>query len=531
VPSSESLRDARTMVRRFARATNLVLAGRTVAVVLGHDDTPDVYERYSAADLEAALYAVLQACGARPAPHAELAFACAGGSVTALAELHPMVIADVHGRLVDHHGERLAPPLLRANIPFFDGVAVADSRIGLPPRPPLPNAESRIRWARALLRICTSFVEELTWSGLLVGHRIGISMVLEPKTAALAIMLRGAGAEVSVFAHHYETDDEVAAVLSGAGVPVFADAGGDAETDHDLAVAFLDRRPDVLIDDGAHVIRLALREREEIVAGLIGAAEETTSGLRALRELGDDLVLPVIAVNDALVKTRFDNRYGTGQSCVFAIADLIEEAGLLRQRGSRLDDAIVVVLGFGPVGQGVAQYARALGAMVFVADIDPRAELEARFAGYHTGPADLLVRGADLVISATGMPGTVTAELARAADGAVLAVAGGVDQEIELNRIRGLATATRLADKVEKFDFATGERIAVLDDGGCINITSAEGNPIEIMDLSFAAQLEALRILLDSADAEPLAPGVHGLPATADRRIAERALRGHEAEE
>jgi adenosylhomocysteinase len=521
-----ALRDARIMVRRFARATNMVLAGSTFAVITGEDDGSGDYAEYTPIELAEALHTVLEGCGARFSPRPRVAFACSGGAVSALTESRPMVIADVHGRLTDRHGSRLSPPILRANIPFLDGSGVVDSRIALAARMPLPPAEGRIRWAQALMQLSRSLVDDLTWSGLLMGHRLGVSMVLEPKTAALAIMLRGAGADVAVFSHHYETDDDVAAMLHGAGVPVFADASGNAARDRELALAFLDTRPEVLIDDGAHVIRLALAERADVVADLIGAAEETTSGIRALRALGDALTIPVIAVNDAFVKTRFDNRYGTGQSCVFAVADVMEQAGLRAEAPGVFEGAKVVVLGFGPVGQGVAQYAAALGAVVFVGDLDPRAELDAQHAGYYTGPIEQILDGAHIVISATGAPRTVTVDLARAADGAVLAVAGGVADEIELSALRPATTAVRVTGAVERLDFPGGERVYLLAGGECINIAAGEGNPVEIMDLSFAAQLEAVRVLLEGADSAPLSAGLHPLPGASDRRIADRVLRG-----
>jgi adenosylhomocysteinase len=346
-------------------------------------------------------------------------------------------------------------------------------------------------------------------------------MVLEPKTAVLALALRDAGADVTVFAHHYETDDAVARELRDRGIPVLADGTGDADSDRALALRLLDTEPHLLLDDGAHVIRLAHRERPALVEAMLGAAEETTSGIRAVRALGDELRMPVVAVNDAVTKTRFDNRYGTGQSCVFAIADTLEAASA-QLRVASFDDARVVVIGFGPVGQGVAQFATALGGHVSVCDVDPRAELEARYAGYETGSAAELVPGADIVISATGVAHTVPLDLLEVGPpGAVFAVAGGVDDEIEVERLRTTARSQPVDEHLETFTFADGRAVAVIDDGDCVNITAGEGNPIEIMDLSFAAQLQAVRTLVRAAKRRV---GLIPLTADADREVARRAL-------
>ncbi|RBO74318.1 adenosylhomocysteinase, partial [Microbacterium sp. H6] len=194
--------------------------------------------------------------------------------------------------------------------------------------------------------VATDRARRLREAGTVKGVRIGIAMVLEPKTAQLALLLRDAGATVAVYAHPDEIDVEVAQVLRSRGIPVDGDPALSAAAERAAAVAFLRRGFDLLLDDGSHLIRLA--HEEGIAAGLRGAAEETTSGLTPLRLMEREGVLeiPVIAVNDALTKTSFDNRYGTGQSCVFAIADALDDAGI------DLRDQPAVVVGYGPVGEG-----------------------------------------------------------------------------------------------------------------------------------------------------------------------------------
>ncbi|MFN3867369.1 MAG: hypothetical protein ACK4MD_11760, partial [Demequina sp.] len=213
---------------------------------------------------------------------------------------------------------------------------------------------------------------------------------------------------------------------------------------------------------------------------------------------------PVIAVNDAATKTGFDNRYGTGQSCVLAIADLLDAAGVT------VRDQPALVIGYGPVGVGVAAHLRALGAEVRVAEIDPVRALIAAHDGFETGPAEDLATGA-LVVSATGVPHTVPASMIRAAR--AVAVAGGVPGEIVWD-----GELESVTDHVDKL---VGTGTLVLDRGGCINVTAAEGNPIEIMDLSFATQLAAIGELVTTRPTV----GVHALSDAAVDRVARAAAR------
>ncbi|HEY2644679.1 MAG TPA: adenosylhomocysteinase, partial [Galbitalea sp.] len=375
----------------------------------------------------------------------------------------------------------------------------------------------RIRWARRFMPTTTALTREIGDAHIVDGVRIGLSMVLEPKTAVLALLLSDAGADVTVFAHPDETDDAVADALREADITVFARANADADEHRGSALAFLDTRPQLLIDDGSHLIRLAHTDRAELLESLMGAAEETTSGLRPLRVMAEsaELRVPVIAVNDARSKTLFDNRFGTGQSCVFTTLDLLdfEAAG-----------STVVVAGYGHVGEGVAHHASALGAAVIVAELDPVRALQANFAGHRVMPLVEAVSQADIVISATGVRDTISLEVLRAcAPDAAIAVAGGVQQEVAIDdAIAAGAVREAIGEKVERFSFPGAGSVLILDEGGCINITAGEGNPIEIMDLSFAVQASALRYLVEHAG--NLLPGVYALPADADDDVAALAL-------
>lgn len=362
----------------------------------------------------------------------------------------------------------------------------------------------RLDWARRWMPASRAAADGL--GDLVGGLRIGISMVLEPKTAVLALLLAEAGAEVSVFAFAAETDDDVARDLAARGIAVHAAASATPQEERAHALTLLDGAPQLLVDDGAHVIRLAHEVRPQVVAGLVGATEETTSGVRPLRAMAADgaLRIPVIAANDAVTKTWFDNRHGTGETCVLAIARTIDDD---------LSDARAAVVGFGPVGEGVAERLRVLGADVTVVDVDPRRALAARFAGHRTAPLLDAVRDADLVVSATGAPGTIDgAVLAACRDDAVVAVAGGAPEEV----LPPAGTAaTRIAPHVERLTLPDGGSVRLLAGGDCVNIVAAEGNPIDVMDLSFAVQLAAIRELLTVR----LRPGVHPLPEAADRAV------------
>ncbi|MBT1632352.1 adenosylhomocysteinase [Curtobacterium flaccumfaciens] len=533
-PDPATLAWASAAVRRFAAATNLLVAARRFRIVGG--DPRDA----------AALRHLLTALGAREVeqsnqsdhqhqpsdlvdqlwclgtpdestPAVEQAADRPRGTTLVVIDAGrylPAVDEDAFGPVAPARPGVLAVPMLS------DDVFLVST--GRDPEDD-PAADARLRWARRSMPVARSVAAELRDGGLLRGTRIGVAMFLEPKTAVLSLLLRDAGAEVVVYAHADETDDAVADALRSAGLTVFASSTATLPEQKQLALAMLDTAPHILLDDGSHVIRLAHQERPDLLPTMLGAAEETTSGLRPLRVLAarGELGIPVVAVNDARTKTFFDNRYGTGQSTVFAVLDLVD--GLASGTHRVMPGGAAVVAGFGHVGEGVALVLTALGFRVTVAETDPVRALQARFAGYAVAPLVEAVRDADLVMSATGVPDTIDLDVLRAcADGEVLAVAGGVDQEIAIDD--ALAAGARRQDvgpKAERFVFpgADGGPI-VLDDGGCINITAAEGNPVEIMDLSFAVQLGAVRMLLERGDeleraVVPIDPAVDDVTARA----------------
>ena len=338
-------------------------------------------------------------------------------------------------------------------------------------------------------------------SGALRGRRVGIALMLEPKTACLAEAVAAAGAEVVVFGNDFSTKQPVVDALQAGGLRVFADRD-----------ELIDTRIEYLADDGAGITRRIHAERRDVLADLRGVAEETTSGVRPLRNMAAAgvLAVPCMAVNDARSKLRFDNVYGTGQSVVMAVLDAT---------GIHLAGARVIVAGYGRVGHGIASVARALGARVTVTEIDPVEALAALHDGHDVAPLRDAVATADVVITASGIGHTLTAEhVAVMRDGAVIAVGGAGWPEVDLGP--DVVVGDEVRPHVRPVRAPSGRTVLLVADGHCANTTAGEGNPIEIMDLSLALQLRALDHLAASA----LAPGVHVLPATIDDEVAASQL-------
>ena len=355
--------------------------------------------------------------------------------------------------------------------------------------------------------------ERLLADGSVRGRRIAVILPLEPKTAYLAAMLAEAGAEVSLAFQGVMVADDVAAGLAARGVAVFARAGSTREEELSYFEQVLARRPEVVIDDRADVIRLAHTTHPEVLETLLGASEETTSGVTALRAMEADgtLRVPCVAANDARCKYLFDNRYGSGQSAVMALLDCTN----LLMAGKRF-----VLLGYGWVGKGIARRARGAGARVVVCEVDPFAALEAHHDGFEVLALEDACRIADFVMTATGMRHALPLEaIMELPDGAVLANAGGIDDEFDVVALRERAVETRPArEHVEELRLPSGRSVFVVGEGVVVNLSAGEGHPVEIMDLTFAVQALSARYLLEHA--RELEPRVHLLPHEIDEEIA-----------
>ncbi|SCC79703.1 adenosylhomocysteinase [Bifidobacterium commune] len=322
------------------------------------------------------------------------------------------------------------------------------------------------------------------------GIRIAICLILEPKTAVLLRELKAAGAQVGVCCEPGGVDERVAKQLRTEGITVEAKNDWTSEQYHDGALRLLDAlNPNIIIDDGASFARLAARERPDIVAKLIGVAEETTSGVRAFQAMQDDHALPypVVAVNDSPLKTCFDNAHGTGETCVTTIQEILGAQWFTGKR--------IAVVGYGPVGRGFALRIRALGAQVTICDIDPTACLKAVFEGFPTQDINEAVSDADMTVSATGVRHTLAIEHLRAMKtNATVTVIGGIADEIALDEIPTFKHHPEC--DVTTIEVPDGPTLRLLAQGDGVNYTAGGGNPIEIMDLSFAVQVSAVAHLI-----------------------------------
>lgn len=476
---------AQVLLRAYARATNMLIAGR----------------RFITSDGE--ITALLEAFGAQvmsPDPSE-----AAPSTPTGLD-----VIFDLDKGAFPHPGAItvLAPG------GSFQGVYAPDTSLLRG-----PGDAGRIAWARTHMPVTEAAVRRI--AHLLPGRRIGLALVLEPKTAALALMLSEAGAQVSVFGHASETRDDVADELRREGLKVFADSQASPEMEEKLAQEFLAENIEYLLDDGSHLIRMAHDPGRALTAlsALRGAAEETTSGLRPLRNF--PLSIPVIASNDARSKTLFDNAYGTGQSCWTTVLDIIDPDGL----GAPIPGMRVGIIGYGDVGKGCARFARALGAHVSVVELDPVRALQARMDGFAVAALGEVASTAGLLMSATGEPSTIPLSALEALPkDAIVTVAGGVVGEVEVEQARAAGWTLNEAGPahIQHLSDPNGKSLRLLEKGEGINYTAGEGNPIEIMDMSFGVQVAALTELLLHGD--ELEPGLHNLPIQADNAVAQAAL-------
>ena len=363
------------------------------------------------------------------------------------------------------------------------------------------EGRGRIAWAARNMPVLASIRDRLAGDKVLSGLRVGVCLVLEPKTANLALALREAGAEVGLYCAGRNTSEVVARALSDAGLQVFAEEGASPERDTELARNLLSTAPQILIDDSATLIRMLHRDFPQLLGSVLGGAEETTSGVRPLRVMHEngELRLPVIAVNDARTKYLFDNVYGTGQSCVMTLLDVTN----LQLAGRRL-----VVVGYGWVGRGVARYAAALGARIVVSEIDPVKALQALHEGYEVQTLADAAEDAEIVLAATGLAGAVTAEhLPKMPDGVILCTAGGGSFELPMGYLESLGAATKVREAVTEYVQPNAKRVLVISAGESLNSAAGEGNPIEVMDLSLS--LQALAVECIATEARHWLPGVY----------------------
>jgi adenosylhomocysteinase len=377
----------------------------------------------------------------------------------------------------------------------------------------------RIEWANQHMRVLQLIRKRFIKEQPLKGIRISACLHVTSETANLAITLRDGGADVVLCASNpLSTQDEVSACLAkDYGIPTFAIKGEDSATYYSHITAALDHRPQVTMDDGADLVTILLTKRPELVADVIGGTEETTTGVIRLRAMSADGTLryPIIAVNDALTKHLFDNRYGTGQSTL---------DGILRATNLLIAGLRVVVAGYGWCGRGIAMRAKGHGADVIVTEIDPVRALEATMDGFRVMPMSEAAKIGEIFITVTGNKSVLRADhfdLMR--DGAVICNSGHFNVEIDIPALERMTGGRRTVRPfVEEFSLKDGRKIFLLGEGRLINLAAAEGHPASVMDMSFANQALSVEYLV--ANASHLEHKVYPVPEAIDRQIAHLKL-------
>ena len=377
----------------------------------------------------------------------------------------------------------------------------------------------KIDWADRQMPVLAGIRERFAAERPLDGWRIAACLHVTAETANLVRTLADGGADVVLCSSNpLSTQDDVAAALVvHHGISVFAIKGEDRESYYAHIGAALDHHPHITMDDGADLVNELHTNRTELLDEVVGGTEETTTGVIRLRAMAaaDKLRYPVVAVNEALTKHLFDNRYGTGQSAI---------DGVLRATNILFAGKTVVVGGYGWVGRGIASRAHGMGASVVVCEVDPVRALEAAMDGYRVMNAADSAEVGELFISGTGNLNVWGADhFPVMRDGAILANAGHFNDEFELGALEEQSTSNReVRPFTREYLMADGRRIYLLADGRLVNLGAAEGHPAMVMDMSFADQALGLEWLRQNID--ELAPAVYGIPDDLDREVARLKL-------
>ena len=377
----------------------------------------------------------------------------------------------------------------------------------------------RIEWAEREMPVLRLIRERFKREQPLKGIRMTACLHVTTETANLAITLRDGGADLRLCASNpLSTQDDVAAALvNDYGISVFAICGEDNETYYKHIHQALEHAPQLTMDDGADVVAVLHKDRRDLLPGVSGGTEETTTGVIRLRAMAADGALgyPIVAINEADTKHLFDNRYGTGQSTI---------DGIIRATNVLLAGKNFVVAGYGWCGRGVALRARGMGAQVIVTEVDPVKALEAVMDGYRVMPMAEAAPQGDFFVTLTGDANVIDrAHLEAMKDGAIMANSGHFDSEINLKALNAMSEGKRrIRDSVEEFRLGDGRKLFLLGEGRLVNLAAAEGHPAAVMDMSFANQaLGAEWIAVNHAK---LNNEVYELPHEVDQEIASLKL-------
>jgi len=382
------------------------------------------------------------------------------------------------------------------------------------------HGKLRVEWAAEEMPVLAQIQDRFKKEKPLKGIRIAACLHITTETVNLAITLKVGGAELALCASNpLSTQDDAAACLVKAHrISVFAIKGEDTKTYYRHIESVLDVAPHITMDDGADLVSTLHKSRTELLENILGGTEETTTGVIRLRSMAERGVLryPIIAVNDAQTKHLFDNRYGTGQSTV---------DGIIRATNRLIAGTNFVVCGYGWCGKGVAQRTRGMGANVIVTEIDPLRALEAVMDGLQVMSMDEAAKIGDFFCTVTGNTGVIRKEhFIKMKDGAIICNAGHFNVEIDLNGLRGISKGKRkLREYVEEYTLSNGRRINILAEGRLINLSSAEGHPSSVMDMSFANQALCVEYIVKNA--KKMDNKVYDVPEKVDKTVAKMKLR------
>ncbi len=377
----------------------------------------------------------------------------------------------------------------------------------------------RIEWANQSMPVLQIIRKEFIKNQPLKGIRVAACLHVTTETANLMITLRDGGAEIALCASNpLSTQDDVAAALTrDFGISTFAIKGEDEASYYSHIQAALDHKPHMTMDDGCDLVTVLHTKRKDVLDNVIAGTEETTTGVVRLHAMAKQGILryPVVAVNDALTKHMFDNRYGTGQSTL---------DGVIRCTNVLLAGSKFVVAGYGWCGRGLALRARGMGADVIVTEIDPTRAIEAVMDGYRVMSMSEAARIGDIFVTVTGNKSVIRQEhFELMKNGALVANSGHFNVEIDIPALERMASSKRQTrDLVEEFAMKDGRKIYILGEGRLINLAAAEGHPASVMDMSFANQALAAEYLVQHHAS--LEKKVYSVPQELDRRVARLKL-------
>ncbi len=377
----------------------------------------------------------------------------------------------------------------------------------------------RIDWAFQFMPVLQTIRKQFIKTQPLAGVRVSACLHVTTETANLMMTLRDGGASVVLCASNpLSTQDDVAAALPrDYGIPVYAIKGESNDVYYAHIAAALDHKPMVTMDDGADLVSMLHTKRQDLVGNVLGGTEETTTGVIRLRAMAKDGILkyPIIAVNDALTKHWFDNRYGTGQSTV---------DGIVRATNVLMAGLNFVVAGYGWCGRGVAMRARGLGANVIVTEVDPIKAIEAVMDGFRVMSMAEAAEIGDVFVTVTGNKNVIARDhFERLRNGAIICNSGHFNVEIDLETLAKMASSRRPSrDFVEEFAMRDGRRIYVLAEGRLVNLSAAEGHPASVMDMSFANQALSVEHMLKNH--ATLEKRVYAVPESLDKQVARMKL-------